>query len=66
MNRRSFLKKLTGCTLGVMGGGLVLPYGIKSELVKPFSQLISANYLDEEIRERIVEIKKDNQNMQLG
>jgi hypothetical protein len=49
-----------------MGGGLVLPYGIKSELVKPFSQLISANYLDEEIRERIVEIKKDNQNMQLG
>ncbi len=49
-----------------MGGGLILPNGIKSKLVKPFAELISTNYLDDEIRNRIVEIKKDNQNMQLG
>ena len=66
MNRRSFLKKLTGYTLGVTAGGLVLPKEIKSELVKPFTELISRNCLDDEIRNRIVELKKDNQNLQLG
>jgi hypothetical protein len=49
-----------------MVGGLVLPNGIKSELVKPFAELISENRLDDEIRNRIVELKKDNQNLQFG
>jgi predicted metal-dependent phosphoesterase TrpH len=66
MNRRSFLKTLTGFTLGVSAGGLVLPTEVKSELVKPIAKLISENYLDDEIRSRIVEIKKDNQNLQFG
>jgi hypothetical protein len=66
MNRRSFLKKLTGYTLGVTVGGLVLPNEIKSDLIKPLAELISKNCLDDEIRNRIVEIKKDNQNLQFG
>ncbi len=52
--------------MGVMAGGLVLPNGIKSELVKPFAELISENHLDDEIRNRIVELKKDNQDLQFG
>jgi predicted metal-dependent phosphoesterase TrpH len=66
MNRRSFLKKLTGCALGVTAGGLVLPMEIKAELVKPIATLISRNCLDDEIRNRLVELKKDNQNLQFG
>lgn len=66
MNRRSFLKKLTGYTLGVMAGGMVLPNGIKAELVKPFAELISENRLNDEIRNRIVALKKNNQNLQFG
>jgi hypothetical protein len=52
--------------LGVTAGGLVLPKGIKSELVKPFAELISENHLNEAIRNRIVELKKDNQHLQFG
>jgi len=66
MNRRSFLKKITGCALGVTAGGLVLPMEIKAELVKPVAKLISENCLDNEIRSRIVELKKNNQNLQFG
>jgi hypothetical protein len=66
MHRRSFLKKLTGYSLGVMAGGLVLPNGIKAELVKPFAELISENRLNDEIRNRIAELKKDNRNLQVG
>ncbi len=66
MNRRSFLKKLTGYTLGITAGGLVLPNGIKAELVKPLSELISETYLDNEIRNRIAALKKDNQGLQFG
>ena len=57
---------MTGCSLGVMAGGLILPKGIKSELVKPFAELISENHLDGEIRNRIVGLKKENQNLQFG
>ncbi len=49
-----------------MAGGLALPNGVKSELVKPFAELVSDNCLDDEIRKRILKIKKDNLNMQLG
>jgi hypothetical protein len=66
MNRRSFLKNLTGLTLGVVAGGIVLPYRIKQELVKPFAELISENRLNDEIRKKIVGLKRDNQNLQLG
>jgi len=66
MNRRSFLKKLTGYTLGVTAGGLVFPKKIKSDLIKPVAELISRNGLDDEIRNRIIELKKDNQNLQFG
>jgi histidinol phosphatase-like PHP family hydrolase len=57
---------MTGYTLGMMGGGLVLPKGIKNDLVKPFAEIISENHLDKEIRNRLVEIKKDNQNLKFG
>lgn len=66
MNRRSFLKKLTGYTLGITAGELVLPTEIKNELVKPVAELISENYLDDEIRNSIIGIKKDNQNLKVG
>ena len=52
--------------MGVTAGGLVLPKEVKSELIKPFAELISRNGLDEEIRNRIVALKKDNQNLQFG
>jgi len=52
--------------LGVTAGGLVLPNEIKSELVKPFAELISRNCLDDAIRNRIGALKKDNQNLQFG
>lgn len=52
--------------MGVTAGGLVLPKEIKSELIKPFAELISRNCLDDEIRNSIVALKKDNQNLQVG
>ncbi len=43
-----------------------MPYKVKSELVKPFAELISGNGLDDEIRNRIAELRKSNQNLQFG
>lgn len=66
MERRSFLKKFAGYSLGIAAGGLLLPRGAKCEIVKPFAEMISGNYLDEIIRKRIAEIKKGNPNLKLG
>ena len=66
MRRRTFLKKITGCSLAVMAGGLALPDRAKCEVVKPFAEIICNNYLDEIIRKRIIEIKKHNPFLSLG
>ena len=66
MKRRTFLKKITGCSLAITAGSLALPQRAKCEVVKPFAEIICNNYLDEIIRKRIIEIKKQNPLLSFG
>ena len=66
MERRTFLKKVAGYSLGIACGGLALPQRAKCEVVKPFAELFSNNYLDDAIRKKIIEIKRENPNLALG
>ena len=66
MKRRTFLKKITGCSLAITAGSLALPQRAKCEVVKPFAEIICNNFLDEIIRKRIIEIKKQNPLLSFG
>ena len=66
MKRRTFLKKITGCSLAITEGSLALPQRAKCEVVKPFAEIICNNFLDEIIRKRIIEIKKQNPLLSFG
>lgn len=66
MERRSFLKKIAGYSMAITAGSLFLPRRAKCEIVKPFAEIICNNYLDEIIRKKINEIKRQNPNLMLG
>lgn len=66
MKRRNFLKRITGYSLALTGGGLALPHRAKCEIVKPFAEIISNFHLDKIIRKNILKIKKQSPNLSVG
>ncbi len=66
LNRRSFLKFISGTTLGLLGAHLTIPYQTKAKMVTPVSGLIGNSFLNKKIKNNITKFKIKNPNMKLG
>ncbi len=66
MERRTFLKRIFGYSCAITAGGLALPHHAKCEIVKPFANIISQNYLDNIIQKNVFELKRQHPNLSLG
>ncbi len=66
MDRRSFLKFISGTTLGLLGAHLAIPYRTKAQMVTPVSGLIGNSFLNKKIKKNIENFKKSNPNFKLG
>ncbi len=66
MNRRTFLKTVTGLTMGLAGAHLALPYKAKAGIVSPVTDFVARNYLDSRIKRNILELKAQNPGLKVG
>ncbi|OGW22991.1 MAG: hypothetical protein A3K09_05290, partial [Nitrospinae bacterium RIFCSPLOWO2_12_FULL_47_7] len=66
INRRGFLKRTAGATLGLTATGLLLPFHTKCQAVSSVLELVGKNYLDERIIENIRKIKQENPTLKIG
>jgi hypothetical protein len=66
MDRRAFLKRIAGFSLGLASVGVSLPTSAKCKVVAPFSGFIAENFLDANIKSQIQKIKSDQPELRLG
>ena len=66
LDRRSFLKRTLGLTLGLAATGMMIPTSAKCKMLSPVLDIIGDNYLDDRIKEGIRKIKQDNPTLKVG
>lgn len=66
MERRVFLKRMAGLSLGLAASGIALPTSAKCKVVSPISDFIATNYLDQRIKSQIKKIKSHNPKLCIG
>ncbi len=66
MNRREFLKRLTGFTLGAAGVNLALPKRVKAQLLGPVTDLVGAGYLDSRIALGLQKLRRERPGWRFG
>ncbi len=66
MDRRTFLKTVTGLTMGLAGAHLALPYKAKAGIVSPLTDFVAQHYLDGRIRKNILKLKAQNPDLKVG
>jgi len=66
MDRRAFLKRIAGFSLGLAAVGVSLPSSAKCKVVAPVSNLIAENFLDNKIKFQIQKIKSKNPELKIG
>ena len=66
MNRRHFLKRATGLSLGLAAAGISLPMDVKAKAVTPITGWVADGYLNQCIRQNILQIKSEFTHLRLG
>jgi hypothetical protein len=66
MDRRAFLKRIAGFSLGLAAVGVSLPTSAKCKVIAPVSDLIAENFLDKKIKSQVQKIKSEQPELRIG
>jgi predicted metal-dependent phosphoesterase TrpH len=66
MNRRKFLKNITGYGLGLAAANLALPFALKARAAAPISTLLAKNVLDDQISAQVSAWKSTHPTWKVG
>lgn len=66
MNRRDFLKRLAGFSLGVSSMALAFPKGVKGQVLAPMTGMIGKGFLDQRLKSGLKEYKAQNPDHKVG
>ncbi len=66
MDRRDFLKRVAGFSLGFAAANLLVPTSAKCKLAAPVTEWVGARYLDNGIKEKIQRLKQSHPHLKIG
>ncbi|MFQ5443443.1 MAG: PHP domain-containing protein, partial [Nitrospinales bacterium] len=66
MDRRSFLKRMTGLTFGLVAVNLALPGAVKCKMISPVTGMVASNFLDDRIKNNIRALKQKHPHLKIG